>query len=205
MSKLLLVRHGLTDFNSNRRFGGYSDIEMSPVGCRQAESLRDRLAEQRIDAVYSSDLKRALNTAEIISAGREIEVITCPELREMNYGYAEGLTFDQISELYPDVAELCLNFSLLLKFPGGEGFEEFIERTIKFVDRLKEHALEETVLVVSHNGPLRVLVCHFLGIDQQHWEQIRISNASLSIVETYPQRVVLSLMNDTSHLTGVRL
>lgn len=200
MSRLLLVRHGITEFNSTRRFAGYSDVEMSAVGYRQVERLRDRLADEKIDAVYSSDLKRALVTAEVISLGRKVDIVTCPELREVNYGNAEGLTFEEISHLYPEVAELITNFSLRLKFPGGESFEEFIQRTITFLDKLEKHAPSETILIVSHSGPLRVLVCHLLGIDQSHWRQIRISNASLSIVETYPRGAIINLLNDTCHL-----
>ncbi len=203
MSRLLLVRHGITEFNSTRRFAGYSDVEMSTDGYRQVERLRDRLANEKIDAIYSSDLKRALVTAEVISSGHKVDIVTCPELREMNYGNAEGLTFEEISRLYPEVAELITNFSLRLKFPGGESFEGFIERTIKFLNRLEKHAPSETILIVSHSGPLRVLVCNLLGIDQSHWRQFRIDNASLSIMGTYPQRAIISLLNDTSHLREV--
>ncbi len=200
MSRLLLVRHGITEFNSTRRFNGYSDIEMNAVGYRQVERLRDRLANEKIDAVYSSDLKRALVTAEVISSNHKVDIVTCPELREINYGDVEGLTFGEISRLYPEVAELITNFSSQLKFPGGESFKGFVERTSKFVDRLEKHAQSETILIVSHSGPLKVLVCHLLGIDQSYWRQIRIDNASLSIVETYPQRAIISLLNDTAHL-----
>ena len=200
MSRLLLVRHGITEFNSSRRFMGYSDIELSATGYRQVERLRDRLVDDKIDAVYSSDLRRALVTAEVISSEHKMDIVTCPELREVNYGNVEGLTFEEIRRLYPEVAESVANFSLRLEFPGGEGFLEFIERTSKFLDRLNSHTPSETVLIVSHSGPLRVLVCHLLGIDQSHWRQIRLDNASLSIVETYPQRVILSLLNGVSHV-----
>ena len=200
MPRLLLVRHGITEFNSTRRFAGHSDVEMSPDGYRQVEKLRDRLANEKIDAVYSSDLKRALVTAEVISPGRKMEIVTCPELREVNYGQAEGLTFPEIGRRYPELAELITNFNLRLEFPGGESFAGFIARTIKFLNRLEKHEPSETILIVSHSGPLRTLVCHLLGIDQDHWRQIRLDNASLSIVETYPQRVIISLLNDISHL-----
>ena len=203
MSRLLLVRHGITEFNSTRRFAGYSDVELSTDGYHQVEKLRDRLANEKIDAIYSSDLKRALATAEVISSERELEIVPCPELREMNYGEVEGLTFDEISRSYPEVAELVRNSLLQLKFPGGESFEEFVERTITFMNRLNKHAPEHTILITSHNGPLRVLMCHLLEIDQNHWRQIRIDNASLSIVDTYPQRVIISLLNGTSHLREV--
>ncbi len=200
MSRLLLVRHGITEFNSTRRFAGYSDIEMSAAGYRQVERLRDCLAGEKIDAVYSSDLKRALATAETIASRHRLAVIACPELREINYGEVEGLTFNEISRRYPELAELISSFDLRLVFPGGESFGGFISRTCAFMKRLDEHNPEQTILIVSHSGPLKVLVCHLLGIDQSHWRQFRIDNASLSIVETYPQRAIISLLNDTSHL-----
>ena len=86
MSRLLLVRHGLTEFNNTRKFCGITDIDMSPAGYRQVEKLRDRLANQKIDAVFCSDLKRARISAEIITAGRNLEIKAIPELREMDYG-----------------------------------------------------------------------------------------------------------------------
>lgn len=200
MSRLLLVRHGVTEFNSARRFAGHSDVEMSAAGCRQVERLRDRLVDNKIDAVYSSDLRRASVTAEVISFGHKVDIVACPELREVNCGNVEGLTFEEISRLYPDVAESLINFSLRLRFPGGEGFEEFIARTSKFLDKLKRHTPSQTILIVSHSGPLRVLICHLLGMDLKHWRQISLDNASLSIVETYSQGVILSRLNDTAHL-----
>jgi len=203
LSRLLLVRHGITESNSARKFAGYSDVELSAAGHRQVERLRDRLVDDKIDAVYSSDLRRALVTAEVISSGHKVDIVTCPELREVNYGNVEGLTFEEISRLYPEVAESLTNFSLRLRFPGGEDFEGFIERASKFLDKLKRHTPSQTMLIVSHGGPLRVLVCCLLGIDLGHWRQIRFDNASLSIVETSPRGAIISLLNDTSHLRGV--
>ncbi|MDP2729033.1 MAG: histidine phosphatase family protein [Dehalococcoidales bacterium] len=201
MSKLLLVRHGITEHNSTRRFAGYSDVDMTAEGYAQVEKLSDRLAKEKIDAVYSSDLKRALVTAEIISARHNVEIVICPELREANYGNAEGLTFKEIEECYPELAKAIASFSPgELNFPGGESFEGFVARTSTFLDRLNGHHPEQTILIVSHSGPLRVLLCALLGIDQSFWRQLRCDNASLSIVETYPQRAILNLLNDTSHL-----
>jgi len=201
LAKLLLVRHGVTEFNDTRRFMGHSDIDMSDAGHKQVEKLRDRLANEKIDAVYSSDLRRALETAEIVLAGRELDIVGCPELRECNYGSCEGLTFQEINSHYPDVAQKCINFTLKLEFPEGESFEEFIERSSSFLEKLDKHEPSETILIASHNGPLRVLVLRLLGVDMEHWWQIRIDTASLSIVDTYPRGAILSVLNDTSHLT----
>ena len=205
MARLLLVRHGITDYNIARRFAGYSDIEMSADGYKQVERLRDRLANESIDTIYSSDLKRAMVTAEIISQDRGVGIVACPELREINYGEAEGLTFQEISHNYPELAESIANYDLRLEFPGGESFAGFITRTCALIDRLNQYVPKElTILIVSHSGPLRALICHLLGIGQSHWRKFRIDNASLSIIETYPQRAILSLLNDTSHLKELR-
>lgn len=197
------MRHGDTELNSARRFQGHSDIELNATGYRQAEKLRDRLATEKIDIIYSSDLKRALATAELISSRHKARLITCPELREINYGKIERLTFDEIKCLYPEVAELFVDRSLQLKFPDGESVGELKRRVSKFLARLKQYTAEQTVLVVSHSGPLRLMVCYLLKIDLRHWRQINIDLASLSIVDIYPEVAILSLLNDTSHLREV--
>ena len=200
MSRLLLVRHGITESNRARKLTGHSDVELSADGHGQVERLRDRLVNEKIDAVYSSDLRRALVTAEVICSGHKLDIATCPELREINYGKAEGLTFEEIGRLYPEVAESVAKFSLQLKFPDGESFEGFATRTSTFLDKLQGHEPSQTMLVVAHSGPLRVLVCRLLGIDLGHWRQFRLDFASLSILETYPQVTIVNLLNDTSHL-----
>lgn len=200
MARLLLVRHGITEYNSTRRFAGYTDVGLSEEGNIQVEKLRDYLVGDRIDAVYSSDLKRAMVTAQTVSDGHNVDIISCPELREVNYGYIEGLTFQEIGQRYPRVAEMVINFNLKLSFPGGESFTGFIERTVKFLDRLDTHGESETVLVVSHSGPLRTLLCQLLGIEHDSWWQFRFDNASLSIVDTYPRGAILTRLNEISFL-----
>jgi len=202
LSRLLLVRHGETKLNNAKRFQGHTDAELSAAGIRQAERLRNRLVNEKIGVVYSSDLRRALLTTEIISSGHKTNIVACSELREINYGKLEGLTFEEISRLHPEIAELIANFSLQLKFPGGESVEELSHRVIKFMDRLKKHAAEETILIVAHSAPLRLLMCHLLGIELHYWRQLRLDLASLSILDTYPQVAILSLLNDVSHLKG---
>ena len=194
------MRHGITEFNRDRKFMGHSDVELSADGYRQVEMLRDRLVDEQIDAVYSSDLRRASVTAEVISSGHKLEIATCPELREINYGKVEGLTFEEIRHLYPEVAESVANFSPQLKFPNGESFEGFAARTSAFLDKLKRDPASQTTLIVSHSGPLRVLVCRLLEVDLGHWRQFRLDFASLSILETHPQGTIVNMLNDTSHL-----
>lgn len=200
MSRLLLVRHGETELNSSERYWGRNDVRLSAAGLAQAEKLRHRLADEKIDAVYSSDLSRAVVTAETIASERKLEVMACAELREIDFGQLEGLTFSEIGELYPEVTRQWSNWSLSLRFPGGESVEELDRRVGSFLDRLKKHSPEETVLIVAHSAPLRLLVCRLLGIELQCWRQFRLDLASLSILDTYSQGVILSRLNDISHL-----
>ncbi len=200
MSRLLLVRHGETELNSSERFWGHTDVALSAAGLRQAEQLCHRLATEKIDITYSSNLKRASLTAETIASRHKPEIIICPELREIDFGQLEGLTFDEICQLYPKMAELWTNWDLQTKFPGGESVDELDTRVSKFLDRLQKHAPEETILIVAHSAPLRLLICHLLKIELWHWRQLRLGLASLSIVETYPQEALLTLLNDVGHL-----
>ena len=185
MSRLLLVRHGNTKGNSAERFWGHTDVALSADGVRQAKRLRDRLAVQKIDAVYTSDLCRASRTAEVIASPHRLEVISC---------------FQEISQLYPELARTWLTRSLAFKFPGGESIADLDNRVSKFLDRLEKHIAEETVLIVAHSGVLRLLICHLLRIEAWHWRQIRTDLASMSILETYPQATILTRLNDISHL-----
>jgi alpha-ribazole phosphatase len=146
--------------------------------------LRDHLATQKIDAIYTSNLQRASVTAKIIAANHQVDIVTCPELREINFGKIEGLTFKEVSQLYPEVAEAWSKRSLTLKYPGGESITELNNRVSKFLEKLEKHTPEETILIVAHSAPLRLLICHLLGIRIQHWRQIRLDLASLSILDT---------------------
>jgi broad specificity phosphatase PhoE len=202
MSRLLLVRHGDTELNSRERFWGCTDVKLSTQGIRQAERMRERLASEKIDAVYASDLERAWRTAEIIATVHQIEVMTCPEIRETNFGKIEGLSFEEVSRLYPDLTESWLSWDVQMRFPDGEGVCEVDARVRKFKDRLGKHALEETILIVAHAGTLRMLICQLLGLEIHYWRQLRVGLASLSIVETYQGADILTLLNDLSHLKG---
>ena len=198
--RLLLVRHGDTESGSTLRYWGQTDIGLSAAGLRQAERLRRRLAAEKIDAIYTSNLRRASVTAEVIAAGHQLDIVGCAELNEVDFGRIEGLTFDEIGRLYPEVIESWVSWSLKLKFPDGESFDQFNNRVKKFLSRLEKHAPGETILIVGHAGPMRLLVCHLLDLELRHWGQFRLDLASLSIVETYPQQAILSLLNDISHL-----
>jgi len=199
MARLLLIRHGQTKLHRADRFWGRTDIELSNTGIRQAEQLRERLARYKIDAFYTSTLSRAVATAEIIASRHKVQVTPVAELCECSFGYAEGLTFREISQKYPELARELSEWKAVA-FPGGESLEQLNQRVRDFLSKLKQHPPEATIAIVAHGGPLRLIVCNLLGMDIAHWLQIRVDNASLSIVETYSERAIINLLNDTSHL-----
>ena len=163
VTKLLLVRHGETDWNRDGRWQGGSDTRLNDVGREQAETLAEQL-DGEIDVLYSSDLARARETAEIVAAKLGLEVRLDPRLRERGFGSWEGLTTTEIEERFADAHRRWL---------AGEGagaddaeaFEDFSARVEDFLsDVLRLHPGEE-VLVVSHGGSIRVIHALAAGVD----------------------------------------
>jgi alpha-ribazole phosphatase len=200
LSRLLLVRHGNTKLNNAKRFWGQTDVELNADGIRQAEKLRDRLATEKIDSAYASSLSRTRLTAEIIASRHQLCVTALAELMEINFGFIEGLTFEEVSQLHPELAEVMSKWAIKPKFPGGESLDNLDNRVRKFLKRLQKHEPEETILIVAHAGTLRLMICNLMGIGAEHWRHIHLDLASLSILETHPQGAILNLLNDVSHL-----
>jgi len=200
MSTLLLVRHGETAMNSNLRYWGRTDVELGKLGLKQAESLRDMLATRKIDTIFASERQRALETARIIASEHEANVTIRPELNEVNFGDIEGMTFEEVSRRYPDVAKAWIKGGLDFRYPGGESLAELGERAIRFACRLNDLAPEATALIVAHSGILRLLMCHLIDIGQENWWRFHLDFASLSIMETNNRGAIFRLLNSTSHL-----
>ncbi len=205
MTRLILVRHGETEWNRLMRYQGQTDIELNDTGIWQAERAAERLANEKIDSIYSSDLRRARRTAEIISKPHDMkgEIHESPLLREMHFGDFEGLTFDQIEEKYQLIFSASPSWRSRgpnERSPNGESITDLAGRVKEFTQILKGHTPEETVLIAAHGGPLQVLICQLLEIDLEHWWQFRLSGASISIVEIYPQGASVVLLNGVDHL-----
>ncbi len=199
MARLLLVRHGKTEGEENRYYG-HIDIGLSQEGVKQAEMLQDRLASENIDIIYSSDLKRASNTAKITAAAHKLKVIPCSDLRELDFGKLAGMTFEEIKEHYHGVIRLLSGQDPDMSAPGGESLRQMSVRIKRFIAEVQKQPLERMLLVMAHGGSLKVLLCLLLGISLEHWWQFHLDPASLTVVETYSEGSVLCLLNDTSHL-----
>jgi broad specificity phosphatase PhoE len=150
VTTILLVRHGETDWNLERRVQGHSDRPLNETGRAQAREVAAALAGEPIDAVYSSDLVRAHETARIVAEVRGLGVTAVPDLRERNFGTWEGLTDDEIFERFPSAKTGA--------WGDGETREEMARRVLGALRRIAEAHPGGRVLVVSHGGPLRAVL-----------------------------------------------
>lgn len=202
MLRVLLVRHGETDWNQQMRFQGQTDIQLNARGLAQAEAIASRLRHERLQAIYSSDLQRAMQTAHIIARYHDLSPIPDADLRELSYGVWEGMSREEI--LASEWAELFEKYrqdSLRYRPPGAEYPEQILERSRRVWQRVLQAHEEGTVCLVGHGGSLRALLCVALAAPLESFRRIRLDNASLSAVECFPDGMWISLLNDTCHLT----
>ncbi|MEG6522394.1 alpha-ribazole phosphatase [Desulfotomaculum sp. 1211_IL3151] len=200
-TKLYLVRHGETEWNAGGRFQGHSDVPLSNFGRQQAERLALSLKQTKIDAFYSSDLSRAMETAQIIVKEHGTQVNYLPDLREINFGVWEGLTYDQISQNYGNLSVQWRSNPLDTQIPHGEKLQDLAERCQRAINEIINQHAGENVLVASHGGVIRVIVANALGFDLNHFWKLRLDNVSLTVLEYYgQQKAILELFNDTCHL-----
>ncbi|MEX2645394.1 MAG: histidine phosphatase family protein [Gaiellaceae bacterium] len=149
-TRIILARHGETDWNLERRWQGHSDRPLNETGRAQAEELAEQLAGEPIAAVYSSDLVRAHETARIVAARLGLDVVAVPGLRERRFGSWEGLRDVEVEHRFPDAHGP----------PDGETREEMLRRVLESLEAIAAAHAGETVLVVCHGGPIRAALLH---------------------------------------------
>jgi len=196
----LLIRHGESTWNREHRIQGQLDPPLSELGRKQAELVANRLASKRPQAVYSSDLKRALETAAPIAEAIGVPVQTLPALREIFLGEWEGLHTAELAVRYPEAWSgwtVEPNWDLV---PGGEPAGAFEERVGAAVDAMLERHAHGEVIVVTHGGVIQLALHRIIGRASRGLFPFRISNASLSLIEKRDGRMIIAGVNDVSHL-----
>lgn len=166
MTTLILARHGETDWNRENRFQGHADPPLNELGRRQSAELAATLASEGIARVYTSPLRRAHETAEIVAARLGLEVEPVEALREIDVGSWSGLTRDEVSERFPDEYARWLDRAPH-GYANGETYEQLWERVVPALEQLADRHPEEVVLVVTHGGPSRVMQAYAAGIDYE--------------------------------------
>jgi len=199
-TRLVLVRHGETDWNADSRVQGHQPTLLNRRGRLQARLLADRLAREQPRNLYSSDLPRAMETAEVIAAKLGLTAVPAPELREMNFGQWEGRTFAEIEQDGPATFAAWISSDFRQAPPGGESADDLRERVIAFLARLLERHRHQTTALVTHGGPCKYVIAHTLGIGPAGVYRFAVDNASVHIIEIGPYGWRLTALNDTCHL-----
>jgi probable phosphoglycerate mutase len=180
MTRLLLARHGETDWNSERRWQGHADRPLNDTGREQAAELADSLSATPVAAIYSSDLARARETAEIVGARLGLPVVLDPGLREVDVGEWSGMRHDDIAERFPEGFARWQNG--WHGWDGGESYEEMRERAVATLLRIATDHEDETILVVAHGGTIRACDAEARGLtyrDSRHASLPSAGNCSV--------------------------
>lgn len=160
-----------------------------------------RLANTPIDAIYSSDLQRAYNTAKNIASFHALPVQKFEELREISFGKWEGMNYVSIQKKWPKELEMLFKDANKVSIPNGEKFSEVVERTSRIILKLNEKHKNQTIVIVSHGGAIRTILAHFLHIPLKHIWSIRQDNTAINILNFLSQGVVVEVLNDSHHLS----
>jgi broad specificity phosphatase PhoE len=196
---ILLIRHGLTDWNAEQRWQGHQDIPLNETGIDQARALARRLANWPIQALYSSDLKRAAQTADILAEAVGLQVIHDRAWRERDAGAFQGLTRAEIKIQYPEEFNAMTRGDV--NTPGGEDNQELHTRAVGAFDKLLARHPGQMVAVVSHGGLLHTILLYVLGLPVGEYGRLSLrGNTGINIVEVGDSSTRLSRLNDTAHL-----
>lgn len=199
MTEIILARHGETEWNVAQVFRGRIDIELNETGTKQAELLAEHLSSLKIDAVYSSPLKRALNTAELIARYHKLDVEIAPGLTDFDYGEWQGLPHQEVKEKYKELYAEWAENPHLVKMSGGESLADVRERAVGVVDGIVTRYGGSAVLV-SHRVVNKVLICALLGLDNSHFWNIKQDTCGITTFIYERGRCILAEHNNTSYL-----
>jgi alpha-ribazole phosphatase len=202
--RLILIRHGETEWNATLRYQGHSDIPLNERGREQARITGARLARYDATALYTSDILRAVQTAEPIGAAVKLAPQTLPDLREIDVGQWEGLTPEELYRRYPDhMREFERDPARTVRL-GGESYAQLQARALNALNAIHAaHRSDETMLAVSHGGTIRALLCHVIGLDLIYFGRMWIDNGSLTELRYGSHGWRLIRLNDAAHLEGM--
>lgn len=201
-TRIILVRHGQTEWNVAEVFRGRIDIELDETGLRQADLLAEYLSHRKLEAVYSSPLQRALQTAEAIARHYGLTVEIVPGLNDVDFGEWQGLAHGDVRTRYSEVYRDWTTNPRCTKFPSGESLEEVRQRALAVVDKVTKQP--GTVVLASHRVVHKLLICALLGLDDSHFWNIRIDTCGMTTFDFTDGQFVLTEHNNTSFLEPLK-
>jgi broad specificity phosphatase PhoE len=199
MARLILARHGQTAWNVDRVFRGRSEVALDDVGIKQAELLGEYLKGWKLDAIYCSPLRRAIDTASVVARYQKVDVYVTEGLTDFDYGGWQSLPEREVQRLYPALFHAWHNSPDKVKMPGGESLEDVRGRAMPVINDIVSK-YGGNVLLVSHRVVIKVLMCSLLGLDNSHFWNISQDVGGFTIFNYANERFVLIRHNDTSHL-----
>ena len=197
--RLLLIRHALTPHVGHKLSGWSSGVHLSDDGKKQAARLTERLHEVQIDAIYSSPLDRALETAQPIAKDHKLRVRQREEIGEVKYGELEGKSLRTLAK--GKLWSKLQTWPSDVRFPGGESLRETQARAVAAIERLRAEHPKKNVAVVSHGDWIRLSVAHYLGVHIDHYRRINVDPASVSAILFFESMPVVQTVNETGDLS----
>ena len=201
--KLILVRHGETHLNRERRIQGINDTPLSEHGRSQAEAAARLLARDLPFKLYASPIARARQTAAIISKALGVQSTTISELREADAGELQGLTGAEMRERYPEFVRRWDEDSGTARMPGGDSLVQVQDRAWQALIRISEAHRGETVVAVSHNFVIHTIVCKVLDIPLNHRRRLRQDLGAITRFDVDGSGWIVASLNETAHLESV--
>jgi probable phosphoglycerate mutase len=202
VATILLIRHGETDWNREKRLQGFIDIGLNAIGIEQAKLLASVLQSESIDAAYASDLVRAYDTAHTIAQHHQLEVLKDPSLRERCYGEIQGKTYAEIAVTHPENYEAWVTRNAHFQPQDGESLQQFYDRVINGLKNIAKQHLGQTILVVAHGGVLDCVYRAAENIPLSEKRKIELLNTSLNRLKFDGEKFQIISWGDTSHLAG---
>lgn len=205
MKTLYIVRHGETDWNKMGKYQGITDVPLNENGLNQAKACGEALKDITFDRILSSDLSRALVTAETIRGDRNTPITVDKRLRELNFGDWEAMLFSEIEERWPGLIDEMYLRPHLVKVPNGESFKDLQDRAWTGLEEfLNGNDEEETLLIACHGGTIRTLLCKLLDISISHCWNFSQGNTAINRIfyngmGEYDHNI-LNLLNDMAHV-----
>ncbi|HDG98255.1 MAG TPA: histidine phosphatase family protein [Desulfobacterales bacterium] len=195
-TRIYLIRHGQVDGFESFPIYGHTDIDLTEIGRLQMEKVAERLRLVDVAAVYSSDLKRSLTGAKLISRHHDAPLYPRKDLREMYLGKWEGLTLEQIRKKYPEELRKRSNDIIEYRAPGGgESVKHLSDRVIPVVEEILKRHANSNIIVVAHGAVNRVILCHALGLGLDKLFRIQQDYGCLNIIDYFPNHTLVRLMN----------
>ena len=203
MTELIIIRHGYSLGNKEKRFSGQMDLPLDEVGYRQAASVaRHILNNYSVDAVYASDLCRAYDTVKPIADALNLPVHACPEFREVDVGLWQGMLIEDVSRQYPDNFALYRRKPGVVRFDGGESYSDMLSRVMPAIEKIAKKNDGKTVVIGTHGGVIRVLRAAWTNVPLERIEQIpHVPNASITVAEYEPRSITLKTIGYCEHLS----